>query len=124
MPSVADSLQARAGHFAIRVLRFVRTLPRDPASDAVARQLARSGTSTVANYRAARRARSRAEFIAKLCLVVEEADETEGWLNLLRDANLAAGSELDWLSGEAAQLRAIFVASKKTARANLRLPNP
>jgi four helix bundle protein len=118
-------MQARSSHFAIRILRFVWTLPRDPASDAVARQLARSGTSTAANYRAARRARSRAEFIAKLCLVVEEADETEGWLAMLRDANLAAGGELEWLSSEAAQLRAIFVASRKTARANrTKLPNP
>jgi four helix bundle protein len=116
--SLADALQARSGHFAVRVLRFVRTLARDPATDAVARQLARSAASTVANYRAARRARSRAEFIAKLGIVVEESDEAESWLRMLRDTDLAMGREFDWLSNEAAELRAIFVASRKTARAN------
>src|SRR6266850_1922801 len=83
MSSQADELRARARRFAVRILRFVRTLPRDPATDAVVRQLARSSTSVSANYRAAGRARSRAEFIAKVGVVAEEADEAEHWLAVL-----------------------------------------
>ena len=93
-------------------------MPRDPAGDAVARQPVRSGTGESANYRAARRARSRAEFIAKLGGVVEEADETEHGLGLVRDAGLSAGKELEWLIAESRELRAIFVRSVTTARSN------
>lgn len=71
------------------------------------------------NYRAARRARSRREFVAKLGVVVEEADETEGWLEDVEAAKLASGVEFDWLLNESHELRAIFVQSVKTARANL-----
>src|SRR3989442_2562988 len=70
MPSEADALAERLQHFAVRVLKFVRTLPRDPATDGVARQLARSGPGVSSNYRSARRARSRAEIIARLAVVL------------------------------------------------------
>jgi four helix bundle protein len=76
MPSIADELAARVMRFAVRVLRFSRRLPGDVSAAVIAKQLVRSGTGTSANYRAARRGRSRAEFIAKLGIVVEEADET------------------------------------------------
>ena len=118
MPSPADLLQERAEAFAVRVLQFVRTLPRNPATDAIARQLGRSGPSVSANYRSARRSRSRNEFIARLGVVVDEADESEHRLAMLRNAGLAAGSELDWLSQESGELRAIFGKSLGTARAN------
>jgi four helix bundle protein len=118
--SQADELRARTRRFAVRILKFVRMLPRDPATDTVVRQLARSGTSVSANYRAAGRARSRAEFIAKVAVVAEEADETEHWLEVLREGNLASGPELVWLCDESRELRAIFVASTATARANHR----
>jgi len=84
------------------------------------RQLARSGTSISANYRAAGRARSRAEFTAKIGVVAEEADEAEHWLEILRESRLASGAELDSLWQESRELRAIFVASTATARANQR----
>jgi four helix bundle protein len=118
VPSQADELSDRVRRFAVRVLKFVRTLPRDPATDAVARQLAKAAPSESANYRAARRARSRAEFVAKLGTVAEEADEAEHWLDVLRESGAASGSEFRWLLNESRELRAIFVASAKTARAN------
>jgi four helix bundle protein len=101
-------------------LKFVRTLPRDPSTDGVARQLAKAAPSQSANYRAARRARSRAEFIAKIGTVAEEADESEHWLDVLKESGVASGSEFEWLLRESRELRAIFVASATTARANHR----
>jgi four helix bundle protein len=114
--SLADDLQQRTHAFSVRLLKFVRKLDRDLARDTIVRQLVRSGTGIGANHRASRRARSRAEFIARLGIVVEEADETEEWLALLRDADLCAGTELHWLSREANELRRIFAASLRTAR--------
>jgi four helix bundle protein len=114
----ADQLRRRVKRFAIRVLKFVKALPKDAVTSEVVRQLAGSASGTSSNYHAACRARSRAEFIAKLGLVVEEADETEHWLDVLAKAELASGSELEWLTQEAAELRAIFKASVDTARAN------
>ena len=87
MPSPADLLQERAETFAVRVLQLVRRLPRNPPTDGIARQLGRSGPSTSANYRSARRSRSRAEFIARLGVVVDEADESEHWLSMLQTAS-------------------------------------
>lgn len=129
MGTQADALQARAVRFSVRLVRFVRGLERDFARDIILRQLLKSGTSESANYRAARRARSTAEFIARMGVVVEEADETEHWLEVLLAAGLASGPEFELIAAEAAELRAIFVASLKTARANrdtriLRSSNP
>ena len=118
MNLVADALAARVKQFAIRVVKFARTLPRDPSGDAIGRQLIRSATSESANYHAARRARSRREFIAKLGVVAEEADETEHWLDILRAIPLEPGPELDALYIESRELRAIFVQSVRTARRN------
>ena len=118
MPSNADGLRARVRNFATRVLRFVRTLPRDPAGTTVAYQLARAGSSVSANYHSAGRSRSRAEFIARLGVVVDEADESVLWLTKTKDSGIASGAELEWLLDESRQLRAIFGASLKTARRN------
>jgi four helix bundle protein len=118
MATQADLLSERAERFTVRVLTFVRTLPREPAVDGIARQLARSGPGVSSNYRSSRRARSRAEFIARLGIVVDEADETEHWLSVLMKSGLAAGTELEWLLRESAELRAIFSKSLTTARAN------
>jgi four helix bundle protein len=114
----AAELRARVKQFAIRVVKFVRALPSGDATRVIGYQLLKSGTGESANYHAACRARSRAEFIAKLGVVVEEADETEHWLDLIKEAELAPGTELNWLISEAAELRAIFRASLVTARAN------
>lgn len=99
-------------------------MPRDPSSEVIAKQLTGSGTAESANYHAARRARSRAEFIAKLGVATEEADETEHWLEVIRDAHITSTTaglrELEWLLDESRQLRAILVASVRTARTNHR----
>ena len=122
--SKANELAARLRRFATRIVIFARAMPRDPSSEVLTRQLTGSGTAESANYHAARRGRSRAEFIAKLGVAAEEADETEHWLAVIRDAHIISTTtglkELDWLMDEAAQLRAILVASVKTARANHR----
>jgi len=122
MSCIADELAARVMRFAVRVVRFCRALPTEATVAVLAKQLLRSATSASANYRAARRGRSRAEFIAKLGLVVEEADETMHWLEMIRDANLlddrAALEELANLLEEGRELRAIFVRSVSTARMN------
>ena len=118
MPSRADELRARVRIFAVRALKLIKTLSRGPASDAIARQLARSAPSISSNYHSTRRARSRREFIARMAVVADEAEETEGWLELLKQADEASGPELDWLINESRELRAIFVQSVKTARLN------
>ena len=124
MSSKANELAARLKRFATRIVIFARAMPRDPSSEVLARQLTGSGTAESANYHAARRGRSRADFIAKLGVAAEEADETEHWLIVIRDAHIISTTtglkELDWLMDEARQLRAILVASVKTARANHR----
>ena len=87
------------------------------------RQLLSSATSVSANYHATGRSRSRAEFVAKLGIVLEEADESEHWLDVMAQTDIARGAELDWLRDESRQLRAIFAQSVKTARTNHRRRN-
>jgi four helix bundle protein len=122
MSSQANELAARLKRFATRIVIFARAMPRDPSSAVIAKQLTGSGTAESANYHAARRGRSRDEFIAKIGIAAEEADETEHWLIVIRDAHIisttAGLKELDWLLDEARQLRAILVASVTTARRN------
>ncbi len=126
MPSKANELAARLKRFATRIVIFARSMPHDVSSQVLARQLTGSGTAQSANYHAARRARSRAEFIAKLGIAAEEADETEHWLAVILAAHVisTAGGlrELDSLADESRQLRAILVASVRTARVNHRNP--
>ena len=98
-------------------MRLCRALPREYDARAIARQLVRSGTSVAANHRAACRARSRKEFIAKIGVVVEEADETQVWLDLLDASGLVRAESLRELAQEARELPAIFTASFDTARA-------
>jgi four helix bundle protein len=97
-------------------LKFVKTPPQDPATIAVVRQLAKSAPSVSANYHSAGRSRSRAEFKARLGVVADEADETVGWLELLKETCPSTGPELDSLIGESRELRAIFLQSVRTAR--------
>jgi four helix bundle protein len=124
MSSKANELAARLKRFATRIVIFARAMPNDPSSEVLKKQLTGSGTAESANYHAARRGRSRAEFIAKLGVAAEEADETEHWLALIGDAHIISTTmglkELDWLQDESRQLRAILVASVTTARANHR----
>lgn len=112
----ATDLKVRTKIFALRVIRLVESLPRGRTADVIGKQLLRSGTSVGANYRAACRARSPAEFIAKMGIVEEEADECAYWMELLTEAKLVAPDRLAELSAEANELVAITVASIRTAR--------
>ena len=113
-----QELRERVKRFAIRIVAFVRALAQTKEAQEIGRQLLRAGTGVSSNYHAAGRGRSRDEFIAKLGLVLEEADESEHWLDVLHKSGIGCGAELDWLRDEAAQLRAIFYQGVKTARAN------
>jgi len=117
-----DRLRGRTKEFALQLLRLWRDLPRGAESDVIGRQLLRSGTSLAANYRAACRARSRREFIAKLGVAVEECDETLFWLELLQELRLLPQQRLGPLRQEADELVAIFVASRRTAESRQRGP--
>ena len=112
----SKDLKDRTRRFAVRIIRMVDKLPRSIASEVIARQLVRSATSIGANYRAASRGRSKAEFTAKLQIVLEESDETQYWLELLLEVDLLDRQALQELSQEADELTAIFVSALKTAR--------
>jgi four helix bundle protein len=109
-------LRIRTKDFALRILRLYRSLPFRDDARVVGKQLLRSGTSVGANYRAACRARSKAEFIAKMGIVLEEADETVFWLELLSEGGIVRREKLDALLNEANELTSIFVASLRTAK--------
>ena len=111
-------LLTRTKAFALRILQLVDHLPRTTSGRAIGNQLVRSGTSVGANYRAACRSRSRAEFAAKLGVVAEEADETVYWLELLRDGKLLSEAKLSELLREANELTAIFTAGRRSSRGN------
>jgi four helix bundle protein len=98
------------------VIRLTTDLPRTRTADVIGRQLLRAGTSVAANYRAACRARSRREFIAKMGIVEEEADESGFWLELLADSRVIEPARVTVLRDEANQLVAITVSSIRTAR--------
>jgi len=113
-----DNLKQRTKAFALQVIRMSDELPNTRAADVVGRQLLRSATSVAANYRAACRGRSKADFIAKLGIVEEEADESCFWLEIIEDAKMLSSSQLKTLRTEANELTAIMVSSIRTARAN------
>jgi four helix bundle protein len=112
----AEALKERTKNFAVRILRMWRHLPQGEEARVVGRQLLRSGTSVAANYRAACRARSKAEFISKLGTVVEEMDETAFWLELMVAAEILPSNRLKPLQAVAGELLAIFVSSQLTAK--------
>ena len=116
-------LKARTKAFALRISTLVDALPKTTQGRAVAGQIFRSGTSVAANYRAACRARSRAEFIAKIGVVEEEADETLFWLEFIVDAGLLDAERIWPLAIEADELVAIMAASRKSAIANRHIGN-
>ena len=114
-------LKARTKQFALRVIKLVDALPRTIQGRAVANQIIRSATSVAANYRAACRARSRAEFIAKIGVVEEEADETAFRLELIIDSALLTQTRVRPLLTEAGELVAIMAVSRKSALGNRKL---
>jgi four helix bundle protein len=115
-----QELRARTKQFALRVLKLVAALPKTIEGRAIANQLVRCGTSVAANYRSACRARSKAEFVAKMGVVLEEADEAQLWLELIVEGKLLPSKRVQSLLNEANELVAIFVTSRKSASANLK----
>jgi four helix bundle protein len=112
----ADDLKRRTKQMALRVMKLVDALPRTTSGRVIAGQLIRSGTSVGGNYRSACRGRSKAEFAAKLGIVVEESDETAYWLELAIEGGLLPAKRIEPLLGEVNEITAIMVASRKTAR--------
>ena len=116
----ASELKNRTKQFALRILKLVGALPNTIEGRAIANQLVRCGTSVAANYRATCRARSKAEFIAKIGVVLEEADETLLWLELIYEAKLLPAKRVEPLLMEANELVAVMVTSRKSAASNLK----
>jgi four helix bundle protein len=113
-----EELRQRTKTFANRIVKLFRALPRTGEAEVIGKQLLRAGTSIGANYRAACRGRSRAEFASKLGIVVEEADATIYWLELLADNSILPPKQLEELLREAHELTAIFTATRQTTRLN------
>jgi four helix bundle protein len=110
-----EQLKARTKKFALRVMKLVDALPNTTSGRAIGNQLVRSGTSVGSNYRASCRARSRAEFVSRLGVVEEEADESGFWLELIIDGELLRANRVKPLLQEANELTAIMVASRISA---------
>lgn len=114
-----EALRTRTKQFALNIIRLTRQLPGNTEGWVIGKQMLRSGTSVAANYRAASCARSQAEFVAKIGVVVEEADETAFWLDLLHAAGTVDPKQLAPIIHEANELVRIFAASYQTAKGNL-----
>lgn len=113
-------LKKRSRNFALRIVRLVESLPRSLTAQTIGRQLMRSGTSVAANYRAACRSRSTADFIAKMGIVEEETDESVFWIEMLVDTGTVKEELVANLLDEGDQLIAIWVSSINTARGRTR----
>jgi four helix bundle protein len=112
-----DDMKARTKAFALRVIELTEALPATRTPEVIGKQLLRSATSVGANYRASRRARSGADFVNKLGIVEEEADESSYWLELLLESGIVPHDRLDDLMRECNEITAIIVASIRTAKA-------
>ena len=113
----ADEFKARTKRFALRIVRLVESLPKTQSGSVIGNQLLRCGTSVGANYRAACRARSQADFIAKMGIVEEECDETIYWIEMLVEGGQIKRTLVEDLLNEANEILSMVVASRKTARA-------
>ena len=116
MDSRTEKLRARTKEFAIRIIHLFQALPNTKEAQVIGYQLLRCGTAIGAKYRSACHARSRADFISKIGIVVEEADESVFWLELLSDQGIVKKERLNDLLQEARELTAIFAASRQTAK--------
>jgi four helix bundle protein len=115
----AAALKGRTKSFAIRIVNLFRSLPHSPDAQTLGKQLPRSGTSVGANYRAVCRARSQAEFVARMGIVIEEADESVFWLELLSDTGVVNKERTKDLLQEANELVKIFGASLRTSKSGI-----
>src|SRR5262245_18750620 len=113
-----NELRERTTTFSVGVVRLCRQLRARPEARNIADQLSAAATAIAANYRSAARARSKREFVSKLAVAVEEADETVGWLEIVTRSEIARGAEVEDLLREARELVAILAASRKTAQAS------
>ncbi len=111
-----EELRNRTREFALGVVKTVSSLPKNRITDVLGNQLLKSGTSIGANYREACRARSRADFLSKIGIVEQEADETLYWLELLEELKLIETQVVEPLKKECGELLAIFVATGKSTR--------
>jgi four helix bundle protein len=116
--AVSD-LKQRTKVFALDVVRLIGTLPHNNITTVIERQLLRSATSVGANYRSACFAKSKADFISKMCIVQEEADESVYWLELLEESGIARSGEIRRLKKEGSELLSIAISSIKTAKKHL-----
>jgi four helix bundle protein len=114
----ANELRERTKKFAIQIIYLFRSLPKSTEAQVLGKQLLRCGTSVGANYRAVCRARSKAEFIARVGIVAEEADESVFWLELVQEMKIVDERQVQEMLKEARELAAIFSASHKTAKGN------
>jgi four helix bundle protein len=119
----AEELKKRTKRFALRILKLVSALPNNLQGRTVGGQLVRAGTSVGANYRAACRGRSRAEFIAKIGIVEEEADESAFWLELIIEGSLLKATLVQPLLDEANELSRIMAGSRVTASNKIKAQN-
>ena len=117
-----EDLKLRTKKFALRIIKPVESLPNTPTARVIGNQLLRCGTSVASNYRASCRAKSKADFIAKMGIVEEETDESAFWIEMLIDTNLVKQIKVSSLLDEAEQLAKIFVKSINTARGGKRNP--
>ena len=114
----AKAMKDRTKQVAIRIVTVVRSLPSSREGNVIGNQSLSSGTAVAANYRAVCRARSKAEFVSKMSIVVEEVDETVFWLEMLADTGVVPPGKLALLLKEANELLAICAASVRTAKYN------
>jgi len=112
-------LLQRTKVFALEIIKLFRTFPKTDEARILGKQLLRCGTSVAANYRAACRSRSDQEFYSKLCIVVEESDETQFWLELIRESGILETEQVNSLIKESEELLHIFSASRKTVKNRL-----
>ncbi|MBD1396672.1 four helix bundle protein [Pontibacter sp. JH31] len=110
-----EAMKKRSKDFALRTVRLFQALPKSAEAYIMGKQVLRSATSVAANYRAACRARSGAEFVAKIGIALEEADETQFWLELLEESGIVASSKIMHLKQEAGELTAILTSIRKSA---------
>ncbi len=111
-----EQMKTRTKQFSLRIIRMFQLLPKSDEARVIGKQVLRSGTSVGANYRATCRARSDKEFLAKIGIVIEEADETAFWLELLTEAQIVTATKLGDLLKETNELLAIFGATQRTVR--------
>ena len=116
----SEELKARMKALAIRIIKLVRWFPKTVDCRIIGGQAIRSSSSAAANYRAALRGRSSAEFYAKLCIVVEEMDKTLFWLEMIQESGIDDSEELSEIRDETTELLYIFSASRKTAKNRLK----